>query len=263
MRNHAKILSCALVMVAFAAGPGYAQVQTPADGSEATPPPTESSPTAPPSGGAIVPGEAGPSPDGKKGGKKEGYRPFTPEAFQKDPQKGDPGLLGQPFPKTPEEASKTLGVLLAELAKTDDYWLGLQISATVEKLWRLPGGDTVNLLVDRADMALQKNESEKAIKFLDAAVDLAPDYAEAWNKRAFAHARLGHTDAALGDWRRVLALEPNHFRALEGMGKHLLEAGEKKGALKALEQLLKVFPRMEGLKTAVEDLRKAVEGQGI
>ena len=262
MRKHAKILKYAAVL-AFWAAPGFAQVQTPADGSEATPPATQDKPAAEPPGNARVPETTGPSGQEKKGEEKKGYRPFTPEAFQKDPQKGDPGLLGQPFPKTPEEANKTLGILLAELAKTDDYWLGLQISATVEKLWRLPGGDTVNLLVDRADMALQKNESEKAIKFLDAAVDLAPDYAEAWNKRAFAHARLGHTDLALGDWRRVLALEPNHFRALEGMGKHLLEAGEKKGALKALEQLLKVFPRMEGLKTAVEDLRKAVEGQGI
>ena len=269
MMKHAKILKFAAVL-AFWAAPGFAQVQTPSDGSEATPPPTEFLPPAPPPDGADVPGAGAPNTDGKgegkgagKDGGQKGYRPFTPEAFQKDPQKGDPGLLGQPFPKTPEEASKTLGVLLAELAKTDEYWLGLQISATVEKLWRLPGGDTVNLLVERGDMALQKNESEKAIKFLDAAVDLAPDYAVAWNKRAFAHARLGHTDAALGDWRRVLALEPNHFRALEGMGKYLLDAGEKKGALKAFEQLLKVFPRMEGLKTATEELRKAVEGQGI
>ncbi len=261
MMKHAKIFSFACVVAIVAAAmPCVAQVQTPAGGSEASPPAEDRAAPAPP-GAAPAPDQDAPKAEGKKS--EKGYRPFTPEAFQKDPLKGDPGLLGNPFPRSPEEANKTLGILLAELAKTDDYWLGLQISATVEKLWRLPGGDTVNLLVDRAEIAAQKNEVDKAVKFLDAAVDLAPDYAEAWNRRAFAHARLGHTDLALGDWRRVLALEPNHFRALEGMGKLLIEAGEKKGALKAYEQLLKVFPRMEGLKTATEELRKAVEGQGI
>lgn len=191
------------------------------------------------------------------------YKPFTPKAFQEEKKSGDPGMLGNPWPKSPQEASKTLDVLLAHLATTDDHELGRQIAVSIEKIWRIPGGDTVNLLIDRAEAFSQKNENEKAIKLLDAAVDLAPDYAEGWNRRAFAHYRVGNNDGALGDLRRTLALEPNHFRALEGMAKVLTSVGEKKGALKAYEELLRVHPTVEGAQTVVDGLKKAIEGQGI
>ena len=43
----------------------------------------------------------------------------------------------------------------------------------------------------------------------------------------------------------------------------LQEQGQQKGALKALEQLQKLNPHTPGAKTAIENLKKEVEGQGI
>lgn len=199
----------------------------------------------------------------KKAEKEGGFRPFTPEGFRPGSQKGDPGMMGLPWPKTPTEAAKTVESLLAALATMDDHTLARQVAVSIERIWRIGAGDTINLLLDRAEGFSQKNENDKALKLLDAAVDLAPDYAEAWNRHAFANHRLGNAQAALGDLRRTLALEPNHFRAMEGIAKILTEAGEKKGALKAWEQLLKVYPGIEGGQAAADDVKKAVEGQGI
>ncbi|MGQ0455984.1 MAG: tetratricopeptide repeat protein [Hyphomicrobium sp.] len=177
--------------------------------------------------------------------------------------KGEPGMMGEAWPTTPEEASKTIGNLLAYLATEGDALKAGAIAASIEKLWRLPGGDTVNLLVDRGFDAASKNQLEKALKFLDAAVDLAPDYPEAWNQRAYVHYRMGTSAAALGDLRRALALEPNQFRALDGMAKILEGVGEKKAALQAYEQLLKIHPQIEGAQEAADRLKKELEGQGI
>ena len=141
--------------------------------------------------------------------------------------------------------------------------IGGDIGASIEKLWRLEGGDTVNLLIDRGEAFSARMEQDKALKQLDAAVDLAPDYAEAFSRRAFVHYMKGDTERAVGDLRRVLALEPNHFKALEGIAKILQESGQKKGALKALEELVKVNPLSPGAKTSIEILKKEVEGQGI
>jgi tetratricopeptide (TPR) repeat protein len=176
---------------------------------------------------------------------------------------GDPGMMGLPWPKTPEEASKTLSDLFALLATSDDKWQAGAIAVSIEKLWRLPGGDTANVLMDRGHNASMKNELPTALKFLDAAVDLQPDYAEAWNRRAFVHYRMGNSAAALEDLRRALALEPNHFRALDGMAKILTDIGEKKAALQAYDKLLGVHPNIEGGREAADELRQAVEGQGI
>lgn len=176
---------------------------------------------------------------------------------------GDPGLMGLNFPQTPEEADTVLGKLYAALATMEDEALALKVTVTIEKIWRLPGGDTVNLIVDRAINAANSNNTDLALKLLDSAVDLAPDFAEAWSRRAFVYYMKGDTERAVGDLRRTLALEPNHFKALEGLAKIMQEAGQKKGALKALEELHKINPHAPGAKTAIEILKKEVEGQGI
>jgi tetratricopeptide (TPR) repeat protein len=178
-------------------------------------------------------------------------------------QHGEPGMMGLPWPKTPEEATKTLNNLYAFLATTDDHRQAGEIGAAIERLWRLSGGDTVNLQIDRAELFSSKNENDKALPLLDAAVDLAPDYAEAWSHRGYVEYRLNNYPAALGDLRRALALDPNHFRALDGMAKILTLMGEKKAALEIYDQLLKVHPNIEGAKTARDKLKKEVEGQGI
>lgn len=178
-------------------------------------------------------------------------------------QSGEPGMMGMPWPKTPEETRKTLDNLYAYLATTGDHRQAGEIGAAIERLWRLSGGDTVNLLIDRAELFSSRNESDKALPLLDAAVDLAPDYAEAWSHRGYVEYRLNNYPAALGDLRRALALDPNHFRALDGMAKILTLMGEKKAALEAYDQLLKVHPNIEGGETARDELRKEVEGQGI
>ena len=68
---------------------------------------------------------------------------------------------------------------------------------------------------------------------------------------------------AIGDLRRALALDPNHFRALDALGHILRELGEKKGALRAYEKLLEVHPFWPGAKQAIEELGREVGGQGI
>lgn len=202
-----------------------------------------------------------PAPPPSVSPKREAQPPTAPAP--RTAERGDPGMMGLPWPKSPEEASKTLSNLYAFLATTDDHQLGGEIGASIERLWRLSGGDTVKLLIDRAELFSAKNENDKAMPLLDAAVDLAPDYAEAWSHRAYVEYRLNNYPAALGDLRRALALDPNHFRALDGMAKILTQMGEKKAALEAYDQLLKIHPNIEGAETARDELKKAVEGQGI
>jgi tetratricopeptide (TPR) repeat protein len=189
--------------------------------------------------------------------------PVAPSPGVAAQQKGAPGMMGLPWPKSPEETAKTLDNLYAFLATEGDHRQGGEIGAAIERLWRLEGGDTVNLLIDRGEIFSSRNENEKALPFLDAAVELAPEYAEAWSHRAYVEYRLNNYAVALGDLRRALAIEPNHFRALDGMAKILAQMGEKKAALEVYNQLLKVHPNIEGAETERDKLKKEVEGQGI
>ncbi|MGL4396088.1 MAG: tetratricopeptide repeat protein [Hyphomicrobium sp.] len=224
---------------------------------------------------AIAEGETAPKPDGSAGdsagadantgAQPDVVNPSLRDAYRdaRRGRQGDPGLMGLNFPKTPEDAQFVLGKLFGNLAVIKDTVLAEKVILTIERIWRLPGGDTVNLLLDRATKAANSNNPDLALKLLDAAVEQAPDYAEAWSRRAFVYYLKGEQERALGDLRRTLALEPKHFRALEGLAKILGESGEKKGAYKALQQLLKIHPNASGAKETADELRKAVEGQGI
>lgn len=287
------LLAAASSLIAFAAFAQVPGAQAPGDEAPASPPAADSAPN---SAEELPPGSApdfeellgplarpgtkfGNGPSGRATGdqpnndKSEAQQDPSPLARPHAPpsrapgaeraEKGPPGMMGLPFPKSPDDVPKTLESLYAFLATEPDKRQGGEIGAAIEKLWRYTGGDTVNLLIDRAENFSSRNETERGLPLADAAVDLAPDYAEAWSHRAYLHYRMENYNAALGDLRRALALEPNHFRALDGMAKILVLLGEKKAALAAYEKLILIHPNIEGGQEALDALKKELEGQGI
>ena len=184
------------------------------------------------------------------------------KAGPKQPAAQKPGLaVAQP--RTPAERDKALADLYAYLATADDEKQAATVAASIERLWVTPGSDTINLLMQRAMNAHNHKNTELALKLLDAVVALAPDYAEGWNRRAYIHYTQNDIERALGDLRRALALDPNHFKALDGLIHILKDIGRKKEALQAGRQLLDVNPYYEGAKQLVDELARDVEGRGI
>lgn len=166
-------------------------------------------------------------------------------------------------PQTAEEKARALADLYAHLATAEDEAQAKRYADRIERLWVLSGSDTVNLLMERASAAIQEKKAGLARKLLDAAIDLAPDYAEAFNRRAFLHFSQNDFQSAVGDLRRVLALDPNHFKALEGLAQVWRETGDKRGAFRVMQQLMGVHPFAPGAKAIHDELKREVDGQGI
>jgi tetratricopeptide (TPR) repeat protein len=173
------------------------------------------------------------------------------------------GTSPQASPKSPEEREKALANLYAHLATAEGEESAKTTAEAIERLWLYSGSDTINLLMERAQVAINEKKFELARKLLDHIVELAPDFAEGWNRRAYLNYMDNNLPRALGDLRRTLALDPNHFKALEGLAQILREIGEKKASLKAFQQLLEVHPYWSGAKQAIEELGREVDGQGI
>lgn len=153
--------------------------------------------------------------------------------------------------------------LFAQLAKSPDPERANAIAKAIERLWLYSNSDTISVLMARSTKAIDEKRTELALRLLDAVVELAPDYAEGWNRRAYVYFLQDRYGSALGDLRRTLALEPKHFRALLGLAQILNDYGQKKSALKAYQELLRIHPHASGAKEAVERLSVEVEGQGI
>jgi tetratricopeptide (TPR) repeat protein len=185
----------------------------------------------------------------------------TPDA--KGPGAKGPESKAAPNADSADERAKLLDELYARLAVASDENAAAPIAEAIEQLWLHSGSATADLLLARASAAIDAQNKSLAMKLLDAAVELQPDYAEAWNRRAYLYYLEDDVTRALGDIRRVLALEPRHYKALEGLANLLRQVGEKKAALEAYEALLKVNPNVAGARTARDELKTEVDGQGI
>ena len=218
--------------------------------------------------GAQAPERAPPGDvDAGAGGKGKKAAPDTPKGGPEAGQPGAPQQAKRPpaprAPQTADEKNKALADLYAQLQTAEDEEAAKRIAASIERLWTFSGSDTVNLLIQRSSKAIKEQKKELAQKLLDTAVDLAPDFTEAFSQRAYFHFTHNNYDAAVGDLRRVLALDPYHYKALEGLAQIWRETGNKRGALRVMQQLLEVHPFASGAKQIYEDLKKEVDGQGI
>lgn len=178
------------------------------------------------------------------------------------PGAAKPGALAnQPLPNTAGERTKLLQNLYAYLATAEDEKQAQPIAQAIERLWLYSGSDTITFLMDRSAKAIGEKNLDLALKFLDAVVDLAPDFAEGWSRRAYVHHLRNDVERMVGDLRRCIALEPNHYRAMEFLGLVLRETGQKKAALKAFERLLEINPNAPGVPDVVKELSRDVDGQ--
>jgi tetratricopeptide (TPR) repeat protein len=232
MAKRALLVRLAVVLVALAGVAHPLSAQTP----------PETSPTAP--------GETPPQ-------ARPGEAPPTAQGLPKSYRKGSA------LPKTPAEREKALADLYALLATAEDENSAKAVAEAIERVWQHSGSPTIDLLMERAMHAVAEENLDLAIKLLDHVVALAPDFTEGWNRRAYAYFVKNDVEHALGDLRRALALDPNHFKALEGLAQIMREIGDKKAALKAYRQLLSVHPYWPGAQQVIEELERDVDGQGI
>ncbi len=203
-----------------------------------------------------APGKGGKNDKGAeadKGG-KEGARAAHPKLSLKAP--------GSSIPIDPVKRARLLKDLYAFLATAEDKESAGQITEAIERVWMAAAGDTVAVLLDRAVKAAATERPDLALSMLDTVTRIAPDFPEGFNRRAYVYYGLNEYERALGDLRRVLALEPNHYKALEGLGQILKETDRKKAALEVYRRLVEVHPFASGAKTTLEELERVVAGQG-
>jgi predicted Zn-dependent protease len=81
----------------------------------------------------------------------------------------------------------------------------------------------------------------------------APDFAEAWHKRATLYYLLGRDRECLDDIRRTLGLEPRHFAAMMHFAEILLGAGAGAEARFAFHAALTVHPHLPRAQDALAD----------
>ncbi len=135
-----------------------------------------------------------------------------------------------------------------------------RIAAEIELEWSRSGSAAMDLLLRRGEDAFEAGDLAMAVEHLSAAIDHAPDFAEAWHLRSVAFFHQERYGLALHDIERVLALEPRHFNALYGLGVLLDKIDQPALAREALLRAHAIHPHHEEVGTTLEQVSRKLGG---
>jgi tetratricopeptide (TPR) repeat protein len=168
--------------------------------------------------------------------------------------------------KSPRSAAakiRNLDFLFGALKAAPDEESAKAVENRIWAIWMATPSDTAALLMTRVKIAMDRKETDVALKLLDAVIKLRPDYVEAWNRRATIYYLQNDYDRAMDDIRQVLIREPRHFGALAGLGMIMQETGDDRHALEAFRKALAINPHLARVPDLVKSLSEKVEGRDI
>jgi len=148
-----------------------------------------------------------------------------------------------------------LDELFTALEAADGPVEAREIEARIWNVWLESGDERIDRLMASGIAAMGARQFDEALVAFNAVVELAPDFAEGWNKRATLYYLMGDYPASIADIGRTLDLEPRHFGALSGLSMIHLDQGEGRKALLALERAVEIHPFMPNAKARIRALR--------
>lgn len=162
-----------------------------------------------------------------------------------------------------QEADLTDESELLSALSTSDAAGAQRLDRQLKAIWGKSGSASADLLLKRGRDALEAEDFVAAIEHLTALTDHAPEFAEGWHARASAYFGADLYGPALADLERALALNPNHYDAIYGLGLIFEALGQREQAFEVYSRALAIHPHHEEVTSAVNRLKPHVTGQSL
>ncbi|MBD2168513.1 tetratricopeptide repeat protein [Calothrix sp. FACHB-156] len=137
--------------------------------------------------------------------------------------------------------SLSISSLLEDL-KNSDATVREQATKKIWRIWFQQKGIYGLEKIDHSQKLLDAGETTEAEEVLTRLINEQPDFAEAWNRRAFLYYSMGNYQKSLADCQMVVNLNPVHFGALHGMGLCYAALGKYSEAIQAFQRALAIQP---------------------
>lgn len=137
------------------------------------------------------------------------------------------------------------------------------IELQIWHIWYQHDDNAIVQLVKQGEAAMGRRDFRSALRSFDQVVQIAPGFAEGWNRRATLNYLMGRYEASLADIEKTLALEPRHFGALSGRGLVYTALKQLEPALRSFEAALVVHPHLAGARLNAEAIRKELGDRDI
>ncbi|MFT5176187.1 MAG: tetratricopeptide (TPR) repeat protein [Gammaproteobacteria bacterium] len=160
-------------------------------------------------------------------------------------------------------ADVSLAQLFEQLREAPNDEQAAQVESTIWQRWVHHDNARVIEQFARGVHLLEQRDFPAAIEQFSLVLKIAPQFAEAWNKRATTYFLMDEFTASVADIERTLSLEPRHFGALSGLGLIFLSKGNLQKALASFEKVLAIYPRSASALFHVDQLRRIMQRNSI
>jgi tetratricopeptide (TPR) repeat protein len=123
-------------------------------------------------------------------------------------------------------------------------------------VWGRSGDARVDELFRRGVSEMNAERVRESIATFTKVIEMKPDFAEGWNKRATAYYLAGDYRRSLADCDEVIKRNPQHFGALSGYGQIYLRLDQPDKALEYFRRALAVNPNLDGVPALIERLEE-------
>lgn len=139
----------------------------------------------------------------------------------------------------------------------------IQIEREIWAIWMVHDDPYSQYLLRKGSAEMSTGNLAAAKTSFTNLITLAPEFAEAWNKRATLHFIQNQHENSISDIRQTLLLEPRHFGAIAGLGLNLEAIGEREAAISAYNEALIINPHMKQIKEKLKALKQTIIDEQI
>jgi Flp pilus assembly protein TadD len=130
-----------------------------------------------------------------------------------------------------------------------------QAESALWAMWCRSDSPDLDARLAEAIAAMERRDFAGAEASLTALIEVAPGWAEAWNKRATVRYLAGDYPGSIADCRETLARTPHHFGALAGQGLCHMALEQYGPAAVTFRRALEVHPHLRAVR---QNLRSAL-----
>ena len=163
-------------------------------------------------------------------------------------------LLAYSLASPADQNDPALDDLFEQLAVTTSDEEASNITREIWQRWTANDDPDVSQLMQIGIRALNYSTYRKALQSFDRVIEIAPEFAEGWNKRATLYYHIKEYRRSIDDIKKTLRLEPRHFGAWSGLGLVSIAQENYSGALAAFKKALSINPHISNIRRYVQKL---------
>jgi tetratricopeptide (TPR) repeat protein len=147
--------------------------------------------------------------------------------------------------------------------RDDDQLVRQGAEQALWHIWHRSGDVEVDARLQEGVAAMQQGAWHEAIEAFTEVIEMAPNFAEGYNKRATTYYLMQEFEKSIADCEKTIALNPYHFGALSGAGLCYLGLRDLGKALEYFERAVVVNPNLPQIKQYIQEIKQFFRDQSL